>query len=202
VVTIFVLMRLFFKVYSSHIGKKYLREKSMKLKTLAQVLLLSGSFLALAGCSSMHHSATDTADGGPGDGVQASGAGGEGDGFGTAGMTPEQLLAKHTYYFDFDSSNVNDNEKPAIFANATYLPAHPNSKILLEGHTDPRGSREYNVALGERRANSVADLLKSKGVNADQIRVISYGAERLAVAGHSDEDYRRDRRVVLVYLQH
>jgi peptidoglycan-associated lipoprotein len=173
----------------------------MKLKTLAQILLVSGSILALAGCSSMHHSSTDAADGGPGEGVQTSGAGGD-DNFGTSGMSPEQLLAKHTYYFDFDSSNVNDNEKPAIFANASFLQAHPSAKILLEGHTDPRGSREYNVALGERRANSVAELLKAKGVNADQIRVISYGAERLAVAGHSDEDYRRDRRVVLVYLQH
>ena len=172
----------------------------MKLKTLAQILLVSGSMLALAGCSSMHHSA-DAADGGPGDGVHTAGAGGD-DTFGTSGMTPEQLLAKHTYYFDFDSSNVNDNEKPAIFANASNLQAHPNAKILLEGHTDPRGSREYNVALGERRANSVAELLKAKGVNADQIRVISYGAERLAVAGHNEEDYRRDRRVVLVYLQH
>ncbi|MES2218568.1 MAG: OmpA family protein [Pseudomonadota bacterium] len=173
----------------------------MKLKKLAQVLLVSGSFLALAGCSSMHHAATDNADGGPGEGVQTAGAGGD-DTFGTAGMSPAQLLAKHTYYFDFDSSVVNDNEKPAIFANANNLTAHSGAKILLEGHTDPRGSREYNVALGERRANSVADLLKAKGVSPDQIRVISYGAERPAVAGHSDEDYRRDRRVVLVYLQH
>jgi peptidoglycan-associated lipoprotein len=173
----------------------------MKLKRLAQILLISGSILALAGCSSMHHNATDTADGGPADGAQTSGAGGD-DSFGTAGMSPEQLLAKHTYYFDFDSSTVNENEKPAIFANANNLTAHPNAKILLEGHTDPRGSREYNVALGERRANSVAELLKSKGVSPDQIRVISYGAERLAAPGHSEEEYRRDRRVVLVYLQH
>ena len=179
----------------------------MKLKTIAQFALLTGWVSLVAGCSSMHHNATDIADGGPADGVQTSGVGvegegGAGDGFGTSGMTPEQLLAKHTYYFEFDSSTVNEDEKPAIDANAAYLQAHPEAKVLLEGHTDPRGSREYNVALGERRANSVAEIFKAKGVNPDQIRVISYGAERLAVPGHSDEDYRRDRRAILVYLQH
>jgi peptidoglycan-associated lipoprotein len=117
-------------------------------------------------------------------------------------MTPEQLLAKRTYYFEYDKSDVSDQEKPAIFANAENLVAHPNMKVLLEGHTDPRGSREYNVALGEHRANAVAEIMKSKGVNPDQIRVISYGAERLAVTGHSESDYEQDRRVVLVILQH
>lgn len=174
----------------------------MQLRKVLQILIVSCGMMALASCSSMHHNSTgDNADGGPGEGVQTSGAGGN-DGFGTDGMTPEQLLAKHTYYFDFDRSEVNDNEKPAIFANATYLAAHPGAKVLLEGHTDPRGSREYNVALGERRANAISELLKSKGVNSDQIRVISYGAEKLAVPGRDEDSYRRDRRVVLVYLQH
>jgi peptidoglycan-associated lipoprotein len=173
----------------------------MQLKKVLQILIVSCGVMALAACSSMHHNNPNDADGGPGEGVQSSGAG-DNDGFGTAGMTPEQLLAKHTYYFDFDRSVVNDNEKPAIFANANYLVAHPGAKVLLEGNTDPRGSREYNVALGERRANAVSELLKSKGVNPDQIRVISYGAEKLAVPGRDEESYRRDRRVVLVYLQH
>jgi peptidoglycan-associated lipoprotein len=155
--------------------------------------------IGLTACSSTKHGDTNGADGGPA-GAQTYGAG-DSNGFGTNGMTPEQLLAKRTYYFDYDKSDVRDDEKPAIYANADNLVAHPGAKVLLEGHTDPRGSREYNVALGERRANAVLEILKSKGVNPDQIRVISYGAERPAVAGHTEADFERDRRVVLVYLQ-
>jgi peptidoglycan-associated lipoprotein len=174
----------------------------MKFKKLVQILLISCSMLAVAACSSMHkHDQTEPSDGGPG-GVQTAGAGDNDTFGGTAGMTPEQLLAKHIYYFEFDKSNVRDDQRPAILANADYLLAHPRAKVLLEGHTDPRGSREYNVALGERRANAVAEILKSRGVASEQIRVISYGAERLALPGHTEEEYKRDRRVVLVYLQH
>jgi peptidoglycan-associated lipoprotein len=174
----------------------------MKLKTLVKVMLVSCSILALAACSSTNkHGDAGVSDGGPGNGAQAFGAG-DNSRFGTNGMTPEQLLAKRTYFFQYDKSDVSDEEKPAILANADNLVAHSSAKVLLEGHTDPRGSREYNVALGERRANAVAEILKSKGVSADQIRVISYGAERLAVSGHSESDYEQDRRVVLVYLQH
>jgi peptidoglycan-associated lipoprotein len=174
----------------------------MKLKALVKVLVVSCGILGLAACSSTNKNGDASgADGGPAGGAQAFGAG-DNNRFGTNGMTPEQLLAKRTYYFEYDKSDVSDQEKPAIFANAENLVAHPNMKVLLEGHTDPRGSREYNVALGEHRANAVAEIMKSKGVNPDQIRVISYGAERLAVTGHSESDYEQDRRVVLVILQH
>ncbi len=174
----------------------------MKLKTLAKLMVVGCGILSLAACSSMgKHGGASVSDGGPGSGAQTYGAG-DNSQFGTNGMTPEQLLAKRTYYFEYDKSDVNDQEKPAILANADNLVAHSNAKVLLEGHTDPRGSREYNVALGERRANAVAEILKSKGVNPEQIRVISYGAERLAVPGHAEADYQQDRRVVLVYLQH
>ena len=79
--------------------------------------------------------------------------------------------------------------------------AHASARVILEGHTDPRGSREYNVALGERRANAVAEFMKEKGVNPEQIRVVSYGAQRLAAPGRTESDYQLDRRVVLVYSQ-
>ncbi|MDR3477899.1 MAG: OmpA family protein [Gammaproteobacteria bacterium] len=175
----------------------------MKIKKLVQVMIVSCGILSLAACSSMHKSSSDNADMADvnGGGAQSSGLGDGSGTFGTDGMSPQQLLAKHVYYFDFDRSEVNDNEKPAIYANADRIMANPRTKVLLEGHTDPRGSREYNVALGERRANAVAEIMKSKGVNPDQIRVISYGAERLAVPGHNEEDFKQDRRAVLVYLQ-
>ena len=174
----------------------------MKLKKLVQIMLVSCSLLGLAACSSMHkHGGADVNDasGGP----QTSGLG-ESSGFGSddSTLSPEQLLAKHVYYFDYDKSEVREQDRKAVMVNAENIAAHPHTRVLLEGHTDPRGSREYNVALGERRANAVADMLKSKGVNPDQIRVISYGAERLALPGHSEEDYQQDRRAVLVYLEH
>jgi peptidoglycan-associated lipoprotein len=175
----------------------------MKLKTVVQVMLVCGA-LALTSCASMHKkNGSDEASVSDlnGGGAQTSGVG-DADQFGAEGnLSPAQLLARHTYYFEFDKSDVKESEKPAIFANADYLASHSSAKILLEGHTDPRGSREYNVALGERRGNAVAELLKSKGVNPDQIRVISYGAERLAAPGHDESAFQLDRRVVLVYLQ-
>lgn len=109
--------------------------------------------------------------------------------------------SQRVYYFDFDSNVVHDVDKPAIMANANYLLRHPRSKVLLEGHCDPRGSREYNIGLGERRAKAVAVILTSRGVSPKQIRLVSYGAQKLAVPGHTEAAYRLDRRVVLVYLR-
>ncbi len=173
----------------------------MKLKTLVQVMLVSCTIMGLTACSSMKkHGDQSGASDANGSGSQTYGAG-DSSNFGGGNLTPEQLLAKRTYYFEYDKTDVSDNDKPAIMANANHLVANAHAKVLLEGHTDPRGSREYNVALGERRANSVANLMKSKGVGSDQIRVISYGAERLAAAGHTEQDYQQDRRAVLVYLQ-
>lgn len=178
----------------------------MKFKKLALVTLMSCGFLALGACSTTgsHGGTADMAGSetsvstDQGSGAETSGAG-AGDNFGGSAEGRQQLLHKRTYYFDFDSNVVHDSDKPAILANANYLVAHPHTKIIIEGHTDPRGSREYNVALGERRANAVADLLKSKGVNRSQIRVVSYGAERLASQGRTEQDYQLDRRAIIVY---
>lgn len=108
---------------------------------------------------------------------------------------------KRVYYFDFDSNIVHEEDKVALGGNASYLRSHPNISVLLEGHTDPRGSREYNIGLGERRAKAVANVLIANGINPGQIRVVSYGAEKLASPGHSEAAYQLDRRVVLVYLR-
>lgn len=178
----------------------------MKLKRLIQIAIVGCSILALAACSSSKKNAgMNGPDGGmmgP-DGAQATGIGeednfGGGSGNAAGSMSQKQLLQKRTYYFDYDSNMVHEDDKAAIYANANYLIAHPEANIIIEGHTDPRGSREYNVALGERRANAVSELLQSKGVSANQIRVVSYGAERLAVAGHSEQDMQLDRRAVIV----
>ena len=173
----------------------------MNFKKWIKVTLVSTSMIALAACSSMRKSHDDVAvnDANAAYNAQTSGLGGE-SGFNDQGVG-QKSLSNRVYYFDFDSYVVHDEDKPAIDANANYLISHQGAKIMLEGHTDPRGSREYNIGLGERRAKAVAQIMTAKGVNPGQIRVVSYGAQKLAVPGHSEDAYQQDRRVVLVYLQ-
>lgn len=176
----------------------------MKLKKLAQVIIVSCGFLALGACSTAgtgshgYGSGASVSDANA-EGVRASGIGDSENFGGNSGGRGAHN--NRTYYFDYDSPIVHEDDKPAIFTNAHYLVTHTNARVIVEGHTDPRGSREYNVALGERRANAVADLLRSKGVRPGQIRVVSYGAERLAVPGHTEQDYQLDRRAIIVYQQ-
>ena len=174
----------------------------MKLNRWIKVLFIGGCMVTLAACSSAHKSrdgAVNDANSAYNSGAQASGLGDE-SGFG-GDQAGAHGLSQRVYHFDFDSYVVRDEDKPAIEANADYLLAHHNAKIILEGHTDPRGSREYNIALGERRAKAVQQMLANRGVNPSQIRVVSYGSQKLAVPGHSEEAYQEDRRVVLAYLQ-
>lgn len=104
-----------------------------------------------------------------------------------------------TYYFDFDNSRIKPEFLDLIKKQANYLLNNPNSRILLAGHTDERGSREYNVALGERRAKSVYEVIRLMGVPERQIRVLSYGREQPAVVGRDESTFAKNRRVELVY---
>jgi peptidoglycan-associated lipoprotein len=120
----------------------------------------------------------------------------------TSGLTGCTMTVGHqVFYFDFNKSDVQDQDLACIKVQANYLNAHPEAKVILEGYTDPRGSREYNVALGQRRADAVDAVLSQAGVNASQLRTVSYGAEKLASEGHTDADYALDRRVSLDYVQ-
>jgi len=114
---------------------------------------------------------------------------------------PDSVLAKKVVYFDFDSSRIHEEDMAAVNAHAAYLAANPNARVKLEGHGDERGSREYNVALGERRAQSVEQILKLQGVGNRQISVVSYGEERPAVIGHDESAWRYNRRVEIIYQQ-
>lgn len=112
---------------------------------------------------------------------------------------PNNPLSTRIIYFDFDSSAIPSRFADAIQAHARYLAKHPNVNLRLEGNTDERGTREYNIALGERRAQSVKQALVLDGANAGQISTISYGEERPAVPGHTKAAYAKDRRVVFIY---
>ena len=126
----------------------------------------------------------------------AAGANAEG-----AGGPQEGLLAKRTIYFDFDSSEIKGEGTDIVAAHAKYLAGHPNIHIRLEGNTDERGSREYNIGLGERRAQSVRRALLLQGASDAQISTVSYGAERPVDPGHDEASWAKNRRVDIVYLQ-
>ena len=112
---------------------------------------------------------------------------------------PSTPLGTHTIYFEFDSSDVPESAQPVIEAHARYLSEHAGASVTLEGHADERGSREYNIALGEKRALSVRRLMSLLGATGPQIRTISYGEERPAQAGFDESAWRLNRRVEIVY---
>jgi len=111
----------------------------------------------------------------------------------------ESLLSKRVIYFDFDKSEVKAEYRSIIAAHAAYLKANRSARVTLEGHADERGTREYNLGLGERRGNSVTGVLSAGGATGSQLNVVSYGEER-PVCRVSDEDcWWQNRRVEIVY---
>ncbi|WP_144393821.1 peptidoglycan-associated lipoprotein Pal [Pleionea sediminis] len=104
-----------------------------------------------------------------------------------------------TIYFDFDDSTVKAKFQDLLRAHAWYLSRNPGVQVTIEGHCDERGTPEYNLALGERRGNSVKDILISYGVNSSQIRTVSYGEEKPANPAHNEEAWEENRRAILDY---
>jgi len=111
----------------------------------------------------------------------------------------DSVLSQRVIYFEFDRSNVRSQFRPIIEAHAEYLRANPSARVMLEGHADERGSREYNLGLGERRGNSVEDLLRANNVPSRQIEVVSYGEERPVCRESNEDCWQRNRRVEIVY---
>jgi len=112
---------------------------------------------------------------------------------------PQSPLYKRVFYFDLNSSDLSPEDRDALAYHARFLIANPNISVVLEGHADERGSREYNLALGERRAKGVEQILTLEGVPKEQIQVISFGEERPVAMGHDEEAWRLNRRVELLY---
>ncbi len=105
------------------------------------------------------------------------------------------------YYFNFDNSGLSEDDVRSVTIQAEYLRANPNSKVLVAGHTDIRGSREYNITLGEKRGISVVDILRLQGVKESQIKLVSYGKEKLAVKSNSEQAHGKNRRVEFTYRE-
>ena len=102
-------------------------------------------------------------------------------------------------YFAFDSSEITSEAASVLNQHASLLSSNPNAGVVIAGHTDERGSREYNMALGERRAQAARNYLAAQGVAANNVRIISYGEERPAVAGTTEDAYAQNRRAELSY---
>lgn len=114
--------------------------------------------------------------------------------------TQERVVRdERVFYFDFDQSELKPEAREALVYHANHLKANPNVRVRLEGHADERGTREYNLALGERRAQSVERYLEVQGVSPNQLETISYGEERPAQNGSTEAAYAQNRRVELVY---
>jgi peptidoglycan-associated lipoprotein len=173
-----------------------------KMNNITKVLVISVSALAIASCSSMKHKGAQPAS------TENSAA----SAF-TSGMAPngeitgtevaqKRVCAPCTqaYYFDFDQDVIHPEDMKSIHMQANYLLTHPKAKVRLAGNTDERGSKEYNVALGWRRAQSVANILQQDGVAKRQIVTISYGEEKPVAFGHSEDSWHLNRRVDLTYI--
>ncbi|GAL36987.1 OmpA/MotB precursor [Vibrio maritimus] len=121
-----------------------------------------------------------------------------------AQLTEQELKEKalrenQTIYFAFDNSTIAGDYEDMLAAHAAYLSKDASLQVTIEGHADERGTPEYNIALGERRAQAVAKYIQALGVQADQISIVSYGEEKPLVLGQSEDAYAKNRRAVLVY---
>jgi peptidoglycan-associated lipoprotein len=118
---------------------------------------------------------------------------------GNALKDPGNILSKRSVYFDFDSYLVKDEFKPVVAAHARYLQQNPAAKMRVEGSADERGSREYNIALGQRRAESVRQMMQLLGAQSGQIETVSYGEEKPRCTAHDESCWWQNRRGDVVY---
>ncbi len=173
---------------------------------MAQLILVLASAAVLAGCPKRSTTLPETPAAGGSQGASTSGAAGAGV------QTGEQLTAEQQalrelerlgmiIYFDYDRAEIKPEYVSVVAAHARFLNGSTARRVRLEGHADERGSREYNIGLGERRAQAVRRALLLQGVGEAQITTVSYGEERPAAAGNDEAAYGRNRRVEIGYGQ-
>ncbi len=177
-------------------------------------LALAMAAILTVGCSSDEKEGledgtqgTDASTSGYSDGSMSGSQFGSGNGFGSGSGShlgpefsdPKNPLSKQVIYFELDSSQVKQDYVPVVAAHARYLASHPNQRVILAGNADERGSSEYNIALGEQRAKSVERMMRSQGVGANQLEIVSYGEEKPAVSGSGESAWQQNRRVEVGY---
>jgi len=173
------------------------------MMSYSKLFALAALALLLAGCSSSPNvpdpEPTDTTYGDEAGGASTDGMGDEMYGGGEYLDDPSAGELAMVIHFEFDSSEVRAEDQDIVSRHAMQLGDNPNSRVRLEGHADERGSREYNIGLGERRAQAVRQMLMIQGVSAAQISTVSFGEERPVAFGSSEEDYAQNRRVEFKY---
>ena len=172
---------------------------------LMQAALVGFLVLGLVACQKKQ-TRPDEQGADPGGGVSTTGVEGSTTGQASDLQTAQRqaldaLKTRSVIYFDYDSSEIRSEYIQVVTAHAAYLVKYPNAKVRLEGHTDERGSREYNIGLGERRAQAVRRALQLQGATEAQIATVSYGEERPAVAGGEEQALAQNRRVEIVHAQ-
>ena len=160
----------------------------------ASALLIA--MLGLAACSSTPEEGTGTGAAGTGAGTSGL-SGSDYDESKLYAGKPSQINS--TVYFDYDSYVVSQQYRPIITENASFLSANSQRQVAIEGYTDARGSAEYNIALGEKRAMAVRDALILQGVNSAQISIVSYGEEKPSCTSADESCYSQERRAEMVY---
>ncbi|HLV77529.1 MAG TPA: peptidoglycan-associated lipoprotein Pal [Marinobacter sp.] len=184
----------------------------MKLSFSKKLFAMVLSAGLVAGCSSTGEHMEDDAYGSD---VQAIGSDGstvyggqDGEGISSGALSDDERRAQSelqalrditTFYFDFDTSEIKQETRDVLIAHARFLADNPRQKVRLEGHADERGTKEYNLALGERRANSVERFLIVNGASRGQIETVSYGEEKPAVRGATESAHAQNRRVELIF---
>jgi len=185
------------------------------MKTKFLISLLAISALTLSGCASkMPQGYGEDNGAAPAEGAEGMEGGAETYGLSDDGTyaegfdfvndpqsplnDPQSVLAERIIYFDFDSSTIREEYLEVIAAHGRFLAEHESLRVRLEGHTDERGTREYNVALGERRAQSVQSMLELQGV-AERLETVSYGEELPLAFDHGEDAWGKNRRVEIVY---
>jgi peptidoglycan-associated lipoprotein len=168
-----------------------------------QLLLMVVSVAVLTGCPKKPQTLPDSSATPTDSGASTSGSAGS-DVSGSA-LSAEQRQIEElkqlgmVILFDYDRADIRPEFVPIVAAHAKFLNGNANRKVRLEGHSDERGSREYNIGLGERRAQTVRRALMLQGVTENQITTVSYGEERPAVQGSDEAAYSKNRRVELSY---
>ena len=182
---------------------------------MRKLIVAAFAALTLVGCSSTptNEGSAPVEDrsgtaGTPGGGASTSGTG-TGGVSGQAGGTtsargnplrdPSSPLSKRSVYFDFDSFNVKDEYKPTIEAHGRYLQQNRSARMTVQGNTDERGSREYNIALGQKRADAVKRMLTLLGAQESQVESVSFGKEKPRAQGHDESSYAENRRDDILY---
>ena len=184
----------------------------MKALNLDRSMRILGAAVAtaalLAGCASPPEkpageektvTATTPGTGASTAGTTGSGVSGTATGQGNPLHDPRSVLSKRSVYFDFDSYVVKDEYKPLIEAHAKYLQATRTAHVTIQGNCDERGSREYNIALGQRRADTVKRMMQLYGATDAQIETVSFGKEKPRNLGHDEAAWTENRRADLVY---